>query len=55
MEQPLNCIDNGNTDTNVSFQYLILFLEDNDKLKNIRNKYKSGEMLTLKLKAIFCI
>jgi tryptophanyl-tRNA synthetase len=43
----------GNTDVDVSFQYLKIFFEPNDKkLKEIKEKYESGEMLTGELKSI---
>lgn len=44
----------GNPEVDVSFQYLTFFLEDDAELESIRQKYKSGEMLTGELKAI-CI
>ena len=41
----------GNPDIDVSFQYLKFFFEpDDDKLKEIEEKYRSGEMLTGELK-----
>lgn len=40
----------GNCDIDTSFQYLRYFLEDDDKLEEIRSKYSSGEMLTGELK-----
>ncbi len=41
----------GNPDIDVSFQYLKMFFEpDDEKLKDIEKKYKSGEMLTGELK-----
>ncbi len=41
----------GNPDIDVSFQYLKFFFEPNDeKLKEIEEKYRKGEMLTGKLK-----
>ena len=41
----------GNPDIDISFQYLrVLFEEDDDKLQEIHDKYKSGEMLTSELK-----
>ena len=41
----------GNPDIDVCFQYLyILFEEDDKKIEEIREKYKSGEMLTGELK-----
>lgn len=43
----------GNTDVDVSFQYLKTFFEQDDKkLEDIKQKYESGEMLTGELKAI---
>ncbi len=43
----------GNPDVDVSFQYLRMFFEPDDKkLEEIRQKYKSGEMLTSELKEI---
>jgi len=43
--------DGGNPEIDVSYLYLKLFLEDNeDKLKEIYNSYKSGKMLTSELK-----
>merc|ERR1711971_1074643 len=36
----------GNCDVDVSFQYLTFFLEDDDKLEEIRKAYSSGELLT---------
>ncbi|MCR4285219.1 MAG: tryptophan--tRNA ligase [archaeon] len=42
----------GNTDVDVSFQYLkIIFEPDDKKLAEIKRKYESGEMLTGELKA----
>ena len=41
----------GNPDIDVCFQYLKLFLEDNErKLQKIHDDYKSGKMLTSELK-----
>lgn len=40
----------GNCDIDVPFQYLKYFLEDDDKLAEIRKSYSSGEMLTGQLK-----
>ncbi len=41
----------GNPDVDVSFQYLKYFFEEDDKkLEEIYDKYKSGEMLTSELK-----
>jgi len=43
----------GNTEIDVSFQYLkFLFEEDDKKLKEIEKSYKSGELLTGELKKI---
>lgn len=43
----------GNTETDVSFQYLkMLFEPDDEKLEEIKKKYESGEMLSGELKAI---
>ncbi len=43
----------GNPDVDVSFQYLRMFFEPDDKkLKKIHDSYKSGEMLTGELKEI---
>lgn len=36
----------GNCETDVSFQYLKFFMEDDDHLEEIRKKYSSGELLT---------
>nr|XP_012416168.1 PREDICTED: tryptophan--tRNA ligase, cytoplasmic [Odobenus rosmarus divergens] len=40
----------GNCDVDVSFMYLTFFLEDDDKLEQIRKDYTSGDMLTGELK-----
>jgi tryptophanyl-tRNA synthetase len=43
----------GNTDVDVSFQYLKFFFEPDDKkLQKIQDDYKSGKMLTSELKEI---
>jgi tryptophanyl-tRNA synthetase len=42
----------GNPDVDVAFHYLRFFLEDDNKLKEIEEKYRSGEMLTGELKKI---
>lgn len=42
----------GNPDVDVSFQYLQVLEEDDDKLKRIYDEYKSGKMLTGELKKI---
>jgi tryptophanyl-tRNA synthetase len=39
-------------DIDVPFQYLTFFLEDDEKLEDIRVKYSSGELLTGEVKAI---
>ena len=38
----------------VSFQYLTFFVEDDDELEDIRQRYKKGELLTGELKKL-CI
>ncbi|XP_036887590.1 tryptophan--tRNA ligase, cytoplasmic isoform X2 [Sturnira hondurensis] len=40
----------GNCDVDVSYMYLTFFLEDDDKLEQIRKDYTSGAMLTGELK-----
>jgi tryptophanyl-tRNA synthetase len=43
----------GNTETDVSFQYLkAIFEKDDNKLEEIKRKYESGEMLSGELKSI---
>uniref|UniRef100_A0A8C9GHJ2 Tryptophan--tRNA ligase, cytoplasmic n=1 Tax=Piliocolobus tephrosceles TaxID=591936 RepID=A0A8C9GHJ2_9PRIM len=42
----------GNCDVDVSFMYLTFFLEDDDKLEQIRKDYSSGAMLTGELKKV---
>ena len=43
----------GNTEVDISFQYLKILFEPSDKkLEEIKQKYESGEMLTGELKAI---
>ena len=43
----------GNTDIDISYQYLRMFFEPNDvKLEKIRTEYVTGKMLTGELKAI---
>jgi tryptophanyl-tRNA synthetase len=44
----------GRADQDVAFQYLKFFMEDDDELEQIRQKYEKGELLTGELKAI-CI
>ncbi|KAM3076524.1 tryptophan--tRNA ligase [Clarireedia jacksonii] len=41
----------GDTDKDVSYQYLTFFLEDDEELERIRKAYRSGELLTGELKA----
>jgi tryptophanyl-tRNA synthetase len=42
----------GNPDIDVSYQWLTFFEEDDEKLKRIREDYKSGKLLTGELKEI---
>ncbi|MFH8120307.1 MAG: tryptophan--tRNA ligase [Candidatus Aenigmatarchaeota archaeon] len=42
----------GNPDVDVSYQWLTFFEEDDEKLKKIREDYKSGKLLTGELKEI---
>ncbi|OWR46981.1 putative Tryptophanyl-tRNA synthetase [Danaus plexippus plexippus] len=42
----------GNTDVDISYKYLTFFLEDDDRLAEIKKQYESGEMLTGELKKI---
>ncbi|CAH1999643.1 unnamed protein product [Acanthoscelides obtectus] len=42
----------GNCDVDISYQYLRFFLEDDDKLEQIRKDYTSGALLTGELKKI---
>ena len=42
----------GNPDVDVSYQWLTFFEEDDKRLKQIKEDYKSGKMLTGELKAI---
>jgi tryptophanyl-tRNA synthetase len=41
----------GDTEKDVSYQYLTFFLEDDEELENIRVAYSTGKMLTGELKA----
>ena len=41
----------ANLDVDVPFQYLQFFLDDDERLEEIRSKYSSGEMLTGEVKA----
>ena len=47
-------LNGGNTDVDVSFQYLRFFLEDDAELAKIKKLYESGELSTGELKKI-CI
>lgn len=40
----------GNCDIDVAYQFLVYFLEDDEKLESIRESYSSGEMLSGQLK-----
>lgn len=40
----------GNCDVDISYQYLTFFLEDDDRLQQIREEYSSGKLLTGELK-----
>ncbi|KAF9413439.1 hypothetical protein HW555_008331 [Spodoptera exigua] len=40
----------GNTEVDISFKYLTFFLEDDDRLAEIKKEYESGVMLTGELK-----
>lgn len=42
----------SNLDIDVPFQWLRFFLEDDDQLNEIKEKYSKGEMLTGEVKAI---
>ena len=42
----------GNPDIDISFQYLTFLMDDDDRLEQIRQDYKSGKMLTGELKAV---
>jgi len=42
----------GNCDVDISYQYLTFFLEDDDKLAQIKKDYTSGDLLTGDLKKI---
>ena len=41
----------GNPDVDVAFTYLSYFLEDDDELNDLSQKYRSGELLTGEMKA----
>ncbi|XP_003388523.1 PREDICTED: tryptophan--tRNA ligase, cytoplasmic-like [Amphimedon queenslandica] len=40
----------GNTDADVSYQYLTFFMEDDERLAEIKKNYESGKLLTGQLK-----
>lgn len=40
----------GNCDEDVPYQYLTFFLDDDDKLEEIRRKFSSGEMSSSEIK-----
>lgn len=40
----------GNVEVDISYRYLTFFLEDDDKLEDIREKYASGELLSGEIK-----
>uniref|UniRef100_A0A2A4J1K3 Tryptophan--tRNA ligase, cytoplasmic n=1 Tax=Heliothis virescens TaxID=7102 RepID=A0A2A4J1K3_HELVI len=40
----------GNTDVDISFKYLSFFLEDDERLAQVKKDYESGQMLTGELK-----
>ena len=40
----------ANIDVDVSIKYLEVFMDDDEKLEEIKRKYKSGEMLTGEVK-----
>jgi tryptophanyl-tRNA synthetase len=42
----------GDVDIDIPYQYLCFFLEDDDKLKQIHDDYKSGKMLSSEIKKI---
>jgi tryptophanyl-tRNA synthetase len=42
----------GNCDVDIAYQYLTFFLEDDDRLEQIRKDYTSGALLTGELKKI---
>ncbi|KAL4711740.1 hypothetical protein ACJJTC_015806 [Scirpophaga incertulas] len=42
----------GNPDVDISFKYLTFFMEDDERLEEIRTTYKSGELLTGDLKRV---
>ncbi|XP_060805285.1 tryptophan--tRNA ligase, cytoplasmic [Amyelois transitella] len=42
----------GNTDVDISYKYLSFFLEDDDRLLEIKKQYESGQLLTGELKKL---
>lgn len=46
----LHAQNGGNTDVDVSYQYLRFFLEDDAELEKIREEYSKGTMSTMELK-----
>ncbi|CAK1551001.1 unnamed protein product [Leptosia nina] len=42
----------GNTDVDISYKYLTFFLEDDERLAEIKKSYESGELLTGELKKL---
>ncbi|XP_053613352.1 tryptophan--tRNA ligase, cytoplasmic [Plodia interpunctella] len=42
----------GNTEVDISYKYLSFFLEDDDRLAEIKKQYESGQLLTGELKKI---
>ena len=44
----------ANLDIDTSYQYLTFFMDDDEKLKEIGDKYSRGEMLTREVKEILC-
>ena len=42
----------ANLEVDVPYHYLRFFLEDDDKLEEVRVKYGSGEMLTSEIKKL---
>lgn len=47
----MSCDAGGNVDVDVSYKYLTFFLEDDERLEQIKQDYTSGELLTGHLKA----
>jgi Tryptophanyl-tRNA synthetase len=44
-------LNGANLEIDVPFQYLTFFMEDDERLEEIRVKYGSGEMMTKEIKA----